>query len=774
MRELAGERQLVIGVDDVQLLDSTSAALVFHLAATAAAFVVATVRSDEPCEDAVVSLWKDLEAPRLELSHLDEGDTERLLAAMLDGPFEQRVGSWIWGASRGNPLYVRELVQSGLGGGALERRDGLWRMRAPLPISNSLTDMVSACLAGIRDRERETLELLALGEPLQLSELLELVGDGPLAGVEERGVIAIEGSGGQAEVRLAHPLYGETVRATLGTVRGRGTRLRLAKTVQSRGKLAPDLALRVARWLLDAGEQVPTASLLDAARAANLSGDPDLGGRLAQQAVDAGMGLDAALVLARSHTIRNQAARADGVLAAAESSVETQDGAIAYLVQRTSTLHSGLMKVDELSELLSRWQSRWPDDERLRARLAAWQMWVPARDSFEARNDLVSKVSELIRDRELGDGERRRLEAIQLAALYYNGRGREAHELACRIRRGPPLRDTTDEAILSAYVCATIDTGEGLDELERSATVTLRDAVALGDRGAAGLASLALAQRRLIEGRFRDQRPLADGGAATSTTPIPLVCSRRHRRCRHGGRPRCGTEPPRTLRWRAAAARRGAPIRTGCSVAVQAARAWAAIAHGLTAWGRRILIDAAAEQQQLPLFAGRLLYEAMRAGEPAGDVAPALTELSNRSDARMLEAKAAHAKHRADHDAPALLETADRFEVIGALLYASEAAAQAAQCFVDAGRRDSGRRAAARSRELFIEGQARSMPVIDGLDRDAIELTRRESELVDLARVGLSNGDIAERLVLSKRTVESHMYRAMQKLGIGDRRELLA
>ncbi len=775
MRELAGERQLVIGVDDVQLLDSTSAALVFHLAATAAAFVVATVRSDEPCEDAVVSLWKDLEAPRLELSHLDEGDTERLLAAMLDGPFEQRVGSWIWGASRGNPLYVRELVQSGLGGGALERRDGLWRMRAPLPISNSLTDMVSTCLAGIRDRERETLELLALGEPLQLSELLELVGDGPLAGVEERGVIAIEGSGGQAEVRLAHPLYGETVRATLGTVRGRGTRLRLAKTVQSRGKLAPDLALRVARWLLDAGEQVPTASLLDAARAANLSGDPDLGGRLAQQAVDAGMGLDAALVLARSHTIRNQAARADGVLAAAESSVETQDGAIAYLVQRTSTLHSGLMKVDELSELLSRWQSRWPDDERLRARLAAWQMWVPARDSFEARNDLVSKVSELIRDRELGDGERRRLEAIQLAALYYNGRGREAHELACRIRRGPPLRDTTDEAILSAYVCATIDTGEGLDELERWATVTLRDAVALGDRGAAGLASLALAQRRLIEGRFRDAgRWLTEAQLHQEQhDPLGLLATTSSLQAWRAASMRDGAAADAALA-RCRGASRGADPHGIQARAVQAARAWAAIAHGLTAWGRRILIDAAAEQQQLPLFAGRLLYEAMRAGEPAGDVAPALTELSNRSDARMLEAKAAHAKHRADHDAPALLETADRFEVIGALLYASEAAAQAAQCFVDAGRRDSGRRAAARSRELFIEGQARSMPVIDGLDRDAIELTRRESELVDLARVGLSNGDIAERLVLSKRTVESHMYRAMQKLGIGDRRELLA
>jgi hypothetical protein len=40
------------------------------------------------------------------------------------------------------------------------------------------------------------------------------------------------------------------------------------------------------------------------------------------------------------------------------------------------------------------------------------------------------------------------------------------------------------------------------------------------------------------------------------------------------------------------------------------------------------------------------------------------------------------------------------------------------------------------------------------------------------ARLGLSNAEIADRLVLSVRTVESHIYRAMQKLGVSDRRDL--
>ena len=774
MRELAGGQQLVIGVDDVQLLDRASAALVLHVAATAAAFVVATVRSDEPCEDAIVSLWKDLEAPRLELSCLGEADTERLLEAMLGGPVEQGISGWIRETSGGNALYVRELVLGALASGAMERRNGLWQMAAPLPISRSLTEMVSGRLAGVSDREREALELLALGEPLQMSELVELLGDGALAGVEARGLIAIEGSGRQAEVRLAHPLYGEAVRASLGTVRGNAIRLQLAGIVQSRCRLTPNLALRVARWLLDAGERVPTASLLDAARAANLGGDPDLAAELAQQAVDAGVGLDAVLELARSHSIRNQPERADEVLAAAESAVQTQDAAVAYLMQRISVLHSGLMHTDELCELVSRWQQSWPDDEGWRSRLAPWRLWVPGWRSFKGRSDLVSEVSALLRGGELDDDGRRRLEAIQLVALYYNGRGREAEELACRIRRGPPLRDATDEAIVSAYVSATPETGEGLDELERWAIATLKEAVALGDRGAAGLASLALGQRRLIDGRLVDaQRWLAEAQLhQEQCDPLGLIAVTSSLQAWRAACTRDGSAADAALaRCRAAA--RGTDPHGIQSRALQAGTAWVAIAHGLDTSARRILLDAAAEHWELPLYAARFLYEAMRAGEPAHHVAPALTELSNRSDARMLAAKAGHARHLAACDAPALLELAGRFQAIGALLYASEAAADAAQIFVAAGRLDSARRAARRSRELFVAGQGRRSPVIDGLEGAAIELTPRESELVELARVGMSNGEIADHLVLSKRTVESHMYRAMQKLGISDRRELV-
>jgi DNA-binding NarL/FixJ family response regulator len=127
--------------------------------------------------------------------------------------------------------------------------------------------------------------------------------------------------------------------------------------------------------------------------------------------------------------------------------------------------------------------------------------------------------------------------------------------------------------------------------------------------------------------------------------------------------------------------------------------------------------------------------------------------------------------HAAD-DGGALLAVSEEMEAIGAIPYAVEAAAHAATTFAAAGRADSARRAAARSRQLHSRTDGTPPPGIEGVDEDAITLTAREHQLVGLAARGRSNAEIAEQLVLSVRTVESHLYRAMHKLGVSDRRQL--
>ena len=168
-------------------------------------------------------------------------------------------------------------------------------------------------------------------------------------------------------------------------------------------------------------------------------------------------------------------------------------------------------------------------------------------------------------------------------------------------------------------------------------------------------------------------------------------------------------------------------------------------------------------------LAPQLAYDALRAGAPA---APHLERMAVRCQSRLVTAYAQHGSAKAARDGAALMDAAEEMAAIGALRYAVEAASDAAAAFLSQGRHDSARRAAARARQLHVPDQGAELPPIDGLDATAVDLTRREAQLVDLAREGLSNAEIADRLVLSVRTVETHLYRGMQKLGIKDRRDL--
>ena len=52
-------------------------------------------------------------------------------------------------------------------------------------------------------------------------------------------------------------------------------------------------------------------------------------------------------------------------------------------------------------------------------------------------------------------------------------------------------------------------------------------------------------------------------------------------------------------------------------------------------------------------------------------------------------------------------------------------------------------------------------------------LTEREREVMALVAAGLSNDEIAERLVVSPATAKTHVSRAMVKLGARDRAQLV-
>jgi DNA-binding NarL/FixJ family response regulator len=75
------------------------------------------------------------------------------------------------------------------------------------------------------------------------------------------------------------------------------------------------------------------------------------------------------------------------------------------------------------------------------------------------------------------------------------------------------------------------------------------------------------------------------------------------------------------------------------------------------------------------------------------------------------------------------------------------------------------------TRRLIAEFAARPRP--GGAPVELAALTDREREVMALAAAGLSNEEIAERLVVSPATARTHVSRAMVKLGARDRAQLV-
>jgi DNA-binding CsgD family transcriptional regulator/chromosome segregation and condensation protein ScpB len=760
---------MVLFVDDLHLLDSTSATLVSQLVDADLVFLVATVRTAAPLPAGVESLWLRARVRRIDLDDLDQAAVDTLLYLVLRGPVEAATVAEIWRASQGNVLLVRELVLGALDRDHLLHQHGVWRLVGPLVTTPRLHELLSARLGLLDAAATAALDILAVREPVGLTTLEAIVGSAQLEVLDRSGLLSVRTDGRRQPVRLTHPLYSELLRARMPALTRRRLLLEHADRIDAHGARRREDPIRVATARLEATGSADPALLVKAARLARYGNDFPQLERLGRAAVADGVTPEAGLLLGEALHELGKFPEADDVLTAAEAASADGDALLVPITEiRTRNLMWGLLRPDEALAV-----------------------------NGDAR--------ERLRDRP--DAEELTLNEALL--LTYSGRPLDALAVLAPVPEtdSPRARAMRALAELPALV-ATGRSATGADRLDRAFVeqMAVPDQIAIPGPGN----HLLIRAYALAEcGQLAEATALATAAyeATPPTAPPDAFMWLAHQigRCallagqvvtagRWLGEALARSEihalsGPRRLVLSASAT--AAACRGDTEAAAAAARdldrlppfpftapeqdlgkAWALVAGGDLPGARRTLREAAARARATGYRGCEswLLHDVARLGEPA-TVADRLSELAGECEGELVPAYAAHARVAAAGDPGGLVSAAERFEDLGALLLAAEVATEAAQALQSAGDRRGAAAQMVGARALAGRCEGARTP---GLAAPVMvsPLTPRERDIAALAARGASSKEIATRLYLSVRTVNNHLQNAYTKLGVSGRRQL--
>lgn len=763
---LVADPDTIIGIDDAHLLDQLSATLVHQIAMDRSARIIATVRTGEPVPHAVTSLWKDAYLHRLELENLTKDQCAELVERVLGGSLEGLSADVIWDSSGGNPLFLRNMVEGAVESGALSEVSGVWQLRGPTAVPSGLVALLNDRLDRAGTRVVDALKVLSLYEPIDIDLLVGLVGEEPIDDAETLDLIKTSRDGDTTNVRFSHPLYGDVVRRRISTVAARRLRARLVDALLDHTADTAAERIRLAQLCVDAHRETDTALLIAAAKDAIFLANLPLGERLARAAYERDGSLTAAELLSRAIMWQGRVVEADAVFTAFDPDSFNEFELVIWAVSRMSLIFWMLGDVAESHRMLDLLNHKVEHPTlRLVVDAVAAAMAV-----HENRIDEGIALAERVLENPHAPSQ-----AIDFAAfgaglaMSIAGRGRDYAPYAERTRAKKKATDGMISVMVRyCDVLALTMVGDLKEARDRAAEYTQFSSS--GQFLGWAIAKIMAGVAATYSGSFREaisefEQALA---ALNAKQPLPWRLPGRLILVRAYAALNDVDEAERVLR--------DAEEHSGAHLAIHEpqrvlAQAWIAAAQG----AEREAVDHAHRAAGIARESGQLaleaeaLHHATRFGDKT--TAGRLAELEHLIQGELGHVYSQHAAALAAGDPDELASASYEFEKTGLLLSAADAAAQAAKLFERAGKRREATANAARVLGLSKRCDGATSPAIRATARP-LPITAREREIAVLIGRGMTNREIADRLTVSVRTVEGHIYRACIKLDVADRDSL--
>lgn len=759
-------KTVVLGVDDVALLDDLSTFVVHEIIQRRAAKVLLTIREGEQVPDRVRELWNGGQFDRLDLQPLSKAEVAELVSATLGGPVDRQAAERLWTLTRGNALYLRNIVEQEVADGRLEMQDGYWCWVGDPVLPPSLVELIEGRIGGLPSSVSDVIDALAVGEPIELGSLTRITDPAAVEQADMRGLITLQQTAGRVETRLAHPLYGEVRRSRAAPTRLR--RLRGLVAAELAASDDPDdmrVVVRRATLSLDSDLEPDPGLLARAAGGAIWLWEFPLADRLATAAMLAAGSADAKLIRAYALSCTGRGREADALLADIQTDqlAETLYGRVAFLraTNRLFTLADpagAKTLIDDASRAAGP-QARSCIDAFL---TVYWAAMGKPHAAIESAGKFVWK--------ELPDLVAQRVTAWAIALAF--GEVGRVDEAVAAAKAGYPVPMRSFVIITDAHIGALLLAGRIAEADAPAQTIRQRQiefrafqffqvgTVAVG-RAALGAGRLDSAISLLAESVETGEHSGGSNGwgyrcQVSLTTALAM----------HGSTDEAAARL-------AALRRQRHPSWRYLDYEYAIATAWVAAGQGAVTEAIAISLAAAESTRANGQFAPEVmcLQTATQFGERS--CGPRLRELEALVEGPRAGIAAGFAEALNDGDGAELLRISEQFEQMGDLISAVDAAAHAAIAYRQQNLRGSALKCSARAEVLAEQcGGARTPALRKAVER--LPLTDREREIVMLIGEGLSNKDIASRLTLSVRTVESHIYKAMAKTGTTRRDELAA